>query len=176
MKFGFKPELQQMQKILYTNINSFTKILMKNINFIKKIKIEEVRKYCLNIINLIFTIYTNQDFDKVELFTQEPGKYNRIILMKEKSTKMTKLTEKLNHMIEILDILPKKGLLWSWLKKSFYKECKNYSLFMDLMVNSKYNVIEYRNKIYKNPYKEPFQLLSSYVRNKFVIDLSDKYN
>ncbi len=175
MKFGFKPELSQYLKITFTNIDSFTKILNKNIEIIKKIKIEDVRKYCENIINLIFKIYKNKDFENVELYISKPTKYNRYILMKEKSTKMNKLTEKLNEMIQILDILPKNGLLWTWLKKSFYKDCKNYSLFMDILVHSKYNVIEYKKKIYKNPYKEPFELLSTYVRNKFVIDLT-KYN
>lgn len=178
MKFGFKPELLEVFENTYTNINSFTKILNKNIYFIKKIKIEDIQKYCKNIINLILKIYIKNYFDKVELLNDEPDKYTYPLNKINKKTKIEKLSEKLNIMVELLDILPKKGLLWKWLKKSFYKDCKNYYLFWHKFVYPKYskhNIIKYKNKIYKNPYEEAFELLSHYARNKYVIVLTKFY-
>ncbi len=177
MKFGFKPELLNDFESTYTNINSFTKILNNKILFIKKIKIEDVRKYCEKIINLIVKIYIKNDFDNVQLLNNEPNKYTYRFNKINKKTKIEKLSEKLNLMIELLDIFPKNGLLWKWLKKSFYKDCTKYYLFWDKFIYPKYsgyNIIEYKNKIYKNPYEEAFELLSHYGRNKFVIDLSKK--
>ncbi len=175
MKFGFKPELQQMQKIWYTNINSFTKIMQKSIEKIKSIKIEDIRKYCKKIIHLILKIYIKNDFDKVELLNEEPTKYSYYSNKMNKKTKIEKLAEKLNTMIELLDILPKKGSLWLWLKKIFYKDCKKYILFKNNLLNQNFKIIIYNNKIYKNPFVKPFFILSQYTRNKFVIDLTKFY-
>jgi hypothetical protein len=172
MKFGFKPELGLYQKYSVTNINIFNKILDKTIKKIINYKISDIQKYCKKIIDIITQIYKKNDFENAEIFLYK-SKYAESKI--QSSEKITKFSEKLNQMIELINILPKSGTLGKWLKKTFYKNCIDYNKFLNIMVNSNLRIIKYKNKFYKNPLDHDFELIDSYTNCNFVIDLTKFY-
>ncbi len=174
MKFGFKPELEFYQKLKISDMNTFNKLIEKSIKNIKNYRIINLRKYCQNIIDVIIQIYKKNDFDKADIITSstsDPYTYYTV----SKENKLNKFAEKLNQMIKLLNILPKFGSLGTWLKKTFYKNCSVYSDFFDIILYSRQSTIKYKNKLYKNPLRQDFELLDMYADCNFVIDLTKNY-
>jgi hypothetical protein len=171
MKFGFKPVLTEHMKRdgQYKSITTFMKMVDKSIDKISKIDMSDVHKYLKQMINLINRIYIKDDFEKVEIHRYIPEEFSEGKLNK---TKNKEIFEKYRASCMMLKkSMPSNGNLLRWIKMIFYKECKEYKNFMEVMLPWNIGVIFYNKKMYKIKYKKDFMNMDDYTSMNFKIEL-----
>ncbi len=170
MKFGFKPILpyNSMRNGEYKSIETFIELVNKSIKRLSKVKIENIRKYNEKWINILNKIYSNNDYENVELHSYYPEKYWEKIIDKKNNKNI--LDEYHTQCIELNKILPKSGTLINFMKKLFYKSCIEYKLLTNVLGPS-FGTILYKNKYYKPKYKEDISNIYKYLYLDYMIEL-----
>lgn len=170
MKFGFEPQINPLmfRDGRYTDIDVFIKLVDKSIDKISKINMEEVHKYIKKMIELINKIYINNEFEDVDLYQSIPNEFEEEKMDKTKNK--DKLEKYRLECINLEKYMPKSGNLLNWIKKIFYKSCKEYTLLLEVMKPT-FMMIQYKNKKYKMKYKYDFDNLELYTRLDYKLEL-----
>lgn len=170
MKFGFVPVINQYMARdgRYKSINTFVKMVDTSIDKISKIDMKEVHLYIKKIIDLINKIYINNDFENVNLYNTIPNEFeeHKIDIIKNKD----KLEKYRLECMNLEKCIPKSGNLLNWMKKIFYKSCKEYENLLEVMKPS-FIMIQYKKKIYKIKYMKDFVNLDMYTRLDYKLKL-----
>ncbi len=170
MKFGFIPLLNDLmlRDGRYKNINSFTKMVDKSIDRISKIDMKEVQSYIKKMIHLINTIYSHNDFENVDIYKSLPKKFENLKINRIKNKDI--LERYRLSCIDLEKCMPKSGNFMNWIKKIFYKSCKDYKILLKVM-KPMYSAILYKNKLYKIKYKTDFYNLEEYTNMDYQLKL-----